>query len=715
MQKLYIFFITLLLCSSSTTFSQTSDFDTKGKDFWIAFPPNFHGTGTDDDNDYLYLYISAEIPTKGVISFRGQQNVSFSITAASPIFTYKVFYKAIELLDAEESEKPSPRAFHITSENEVTVYGLSKAEKTSDAFLAFPTDVLGTNYYVMSYNSDDSQRDSENDTPSQFAVVASEDATTITITLPTKVINSRQGGPRIREITLNKGQVYLLQAKPSTNDDLTGSHITSNKPIAVFGSQQRAAIPYDYNGNRDFLIEEMPAVSKWGYDAYLLPLPKPNKGTGNYNLDIFRILASEDGTQVTINKRLVKTLKAGDFYEGDLTEAAAITSSAPILVSLYKKSTGGDDNSSDPYMMLVPPAEQFLKSYRWINSQVYDTTTERRWTGRRYEDVQVIKPIYDQQFVIVVAPNSAVTSVKLDNATPKEKFIAIPNSDYSFATISVQDGVHTISADSGIGIYVFGYGNADSYGYIGGMNMINTKFVSSTIKPLDISAASGDIVRLPLILDSLQAKPRIQSVGIDHFTATIQFNATLLTPTDTSQRGKIANGFQTATITGKYANQLSGDTLTTIELTAGLGDAESTPIDILTFTWFDTAGDTIDSKNSVKSATFRLTDVWTDPTHGVRLINPQEGTMSLSIEPNPTTSFPVNVILSGQIEPTATLIIYTLMGRQVADYSRQLRNELTTGGDTKTLQISLPNISKGVYFLRLASGENSIVRSLLVE
>lgn len=713
MQKVFFFLIAFLLLSANSTYAQTSDFDTKGKDFWLAFPPNFHGSSTQDDDDFLYIYISADMPTKGTISFRGKPDVAFSITATQPLFTHKVPYRDYELLDAGNSEKPSSRAFHITANNEVTVYGLSKAAKTSDAFLALPTDVLGNNYYVMSYNSDNNA--SQTETPSQFIVIATEDSTSVTITLPPKILNSRQLGGKVRTITLQKGESYLVQANPYSDDDLTGTHITSSKPIAVSGAQQRAAIPYTNNqAARDFIIEEMPAVTKWGYDAYLVPFPEPASKTGNGYTDIFRILASENGTVVSQNGIKIATLNAGQFYQGNLTAAATISSTAPILVALFKKSTtpngglGSGGYDSDPFMMLVPPAEQFMKSYRWINSQASSTTRDF------FGNVTVTK-VYDQQFVIVVAPDSAIKSILVDNKAPVEKFIPIPQSNYSYATITSSDGVHTISADSGIGIYVFGYGNADSYGYIGGMNMINTKFVSSAIKPLDISAASGDTVLLPLILDSLQAKPRIQSVGIDHYTATVRFNATLLTPTNETQRGPIVNGFQTATITGKYTNQRAGDTLTTINLTAGLGDAESTPIDILAFTWFDAAGDTIDSKNSAKSAVFHLTDVWTDPTHGIRLINPQEGMMSLSIEPNPAASLPVTISFGGEIDPTATLIVYSMMGRQIADFSRQFRSSIPTGGAPGTLQLALPNLAKGVYFIRLASGENSIVRSLLVE
>lgn len=696
--RISLILFVVLFCTKLLT-AQTKDFDTKGTDFWLTFPPNIHQNG----DDSLYIYIAADTITKGAISFPGQSTRTFVITDIKNIYTYRVSYNNYELLDGNSSETASNRTFHITTDNQVTVYGLSKADKTSDAFLVLPTDVLGLDYYVMSYNSDNK---GDPITPSQFAIIATQDATKVTITLST----NRTSKTNLKTITttLQKGQSYLVQANSSSNDDLTSSHISSNKPIAVVGSQQRAAIPYtNTSAARDFLIEQMIPVTTWGYDAFLVPFPEPTTGTGNTNNDIYRIIAARDNTQITLNGINLTTLKAGQMYQGILTQAAAISSSEPIMVALFKKSTNSFGNfssrDSDPFMMLVPPAEQFLKSYKWINSQAYKTNGWQTTT------------VYKEQFVIVVAPNSAIQSIRLDNKVTSVKFTAIPTSSYSYATISVTDGVHSISANEGIGIYVFGYGPADSYGYIGGMNMINTAYITSTVKPLDITASPGEVVNLPLILDSVKAKPTIQSAGVDHFTAKLRFNATLLTSLEESQRGIIENGIQTITVTGSYTGQTKGDTLAVVPLVAGLGDSESTPIDMLEFHWFGIAGDTIASTNGLKSAVFTLKDVFNHPKDGKRLINPQEGSISLSIEPNPSSTLPVSINVGGDISANATLIIYNSIGRQIVDISNQLRTAFTGANPTTSFQFTQPNLPKGLYFVRLASDINSIVRPFVFE
>ncbi|MBI3259772.1 MAG: T9SS type A sorting domain-containing protein [Ignavibacteriae bacterium] len=680
---------------------EIKDFDTRGNDFWLAFPPNIH----DGNKDSLYIYIGAEKPTKGTISFPGIPVTKFEIRNVNNLYTYAVSYSDFEIAPGS-SETSTKIAFHIVTDSQVTVYALSKAEKTSDAFLVLPTNVLGLDYYVMSYNSHGIGNPA---TPSQFVVIATQDATKVAIALS----SNRAPGTilKTRTVNLQKGESYLVRANSYTTDDLTGTHVTSNKPIAVLGSHQRAAIPYTSNQlNRDFLIEQMIPVNTWGYDAYLVPLPEPSTGTGNeFNNDIYRILAARDNTQIMYNGKLLTTLKAGQMYAGQLTEAASISANRPIMVALFKKSTEGQGGYiSDPFMMLVPPADQFLKSYRWVNSQVY--IKRRDWGGSEF-----IGKVYEEQYVIVVAPNSSISSIRLDGAVRNERFNTIPNSVYSYAAMKVSDGVHSIIANEGIGIYVLGYGPADSYGYIGGMNMVNTTSMTSSVKPLNISASPGETVNLPLILDSIKGKPNIEAIGIDHYTATLRFNATLLTPLVESQRGKIENGFQTIMITGGYSGQGNSDTLATIPMVAGLGDAESTPIDLIDFHWFGIAGDTITSTNGLKSAIFTLKDVFNHSKDGKRLINPQEGRISLSIEPNPTSSLPISIILGGEILPNSTLIIYNTIGRKVADLTSQL-STVPIGGSAPTyISFTQPNLSQGVYFVRLASGEFSIVRPLIYQ
>jgi hypothetical protein len=65
-----------------------------------------------------------------------------------------------------------------------------------------------------------------------------------------------------------------------------------------------------------------------------------------------------------------------------------------------------------------------------------------------------------------------MASLLLDgNPIQLSNFKPIPTTKYFYANIRVNDGVHTISCYDKIGVYVYGYGVANSYGYTGGMSM----------------------------------------------------------------------------------------------------------------------------------------------------------------------------------------------------------------------------------------------------
>jgi hypothetical protein len=88
----------------------------------------------------------------------------------------------------------------------------------------------------------------------RFAVVATVDA-------PRDhhaVGHGRQpGGRGAYTITLNRGQTYQTHSNPSPSD-LTGTLITSDQPISVFGGH-RANIPQGHTFC-DHLVEQLPPV-----------------------------------------------------------------------------------------------------------------------------------------------------------------------------------------------------------------------------------------------------------------------------------------------------------------------------------------------------------------------------------------------------------------------------------------------------------------------
>jgi len=475
-------------------------FDTKGVDFRLAFLPNYHnnyGGGSDERSDSIYIFIVADKPTTGKIEYKDRYGndylEEFTIPNPNQIYTFKLshydfevgsYNRSGDILDPNDArnqcEKVAGNSFHITTDNEVTVYAHSQAVTTSDAFLVLPTDVLGREYIILSYNSDGSGYTSGypsmfylngSSTPSQFLIVASEDNTTVTISPSTETYRH---GRAPFTVNLNKGQVYLVQAKiTETNlrSDLTGTIVESDKPIAIFSGQQRALVPVG-NANlesRDYIAEQMLPVNTWGQNAYVIPYVTPPDATSQ-GTDIYRVIAGRNGTDVNINGVFEKRLDRGEFFEKPLTGSATIEASGPILVAEYKKTAkpkgGAASPLSDPFMMLVPPKEQFMAQYSVINTQAYE------------KDIWSANKVYDLHYIAIVAPFEATDKTVIDaKLIDKKEFKLIQGSnDYYYANIAVSEGPHRVSSGANIGVYVYGFGGANSYGYVGGMSMTRFDF-----------------------------------------------------------------------------------------------------------------------------------------------------------------------------------------------------------------------------------------------
>ena len=91
----------------------------------------------------------------------------------------------------------------------------------------------------------------------------------------------------------------------------------------------------------------------WGKDYLTSPLK-------NRNGDEFRILAKDNGTVVTINGGAPINLNAGQYYETYLTTASYINANKPICVAQYSRGAACDNTTSDPFMIILSPIEQFI-------------------------------------------------------------------------------------------------------------------------------------------------------------------------------------------------------------------------------------------------------------------------------------------------------------------------------------------------------------------
>ncbi len=396
--------------------------DSLGKEYWVTFMQNYEGSYPTD----LSLFISGPQSTSGTVSVPGiTWSQDFTVTPGA-VTTVAVPTSAMLTLG---SGTPEEKAVHVTSAAEVAVYGLNRQKYTTDAYAGLPVDVLSTEHMVLAWPAPYHA--------SEFAVVASEDDTDVTYT-PTANTTAGDTAGAAKTVSLDKGQALPVS---STAGDLTGTPITSTKPVSVFSGQQCANIPSTGYGYCDHIVEQIPPTSTWGKEFLTVPLKTRTKG------DTFRMIASEDATTVSIDGTAVATLDRGQFHQQIIDGKSKVSADKPILVAQYSNGTTYDKVTSDPFMMLVSPTEQYLNEYTFATPA----------SG------------FSKNFVNVVVPTAAIDDVSLDGAAvPAGEFAQIADTAFSGAQLDLVAGSHAVTSKKPLGIYVYGFDTDDSYGYPGG-------------------------------------------------------------------------------------------------------------------------------------------------------------------------------------------------------------------------------------------------------
>jgi IgGFc binding protein len=423
-----------------------------GREFYVAFGPNLGaetGTTTRSADE---LYITSRVATRGTVEVPALSYFQTFMTVADSITTIRLpngnnFTATVELDESMEEQVIRGMAVHITSDSDVAVFGLNHKEYSSDAFLGLPTRVLGTSYRTMNYvNSNDGFGKT---TPGEFWIVATQDSTNVVIT-PHDFVKRLPHTDSTIAVRLNKGESYLVQGQLTAANDLTGSLIVSDRPIAVFSGHKRTAIPdtalaTDGNPSRDHLVEQLPPMSAWGDSAIVIPFATSTLP------DLVRVVCANDNTEISINGVPVgKTFNAGDFYE--ITHLQGVTSvqaSKPILVGQYMHTSYGSISNppqayGDPALSLVFPVEQFASSYTIVS---------------------ILNPsAFTTNFVNIVAPDTVLLDGKrIGNSA----FHSVPGSRFAYAQLQIAQGTHTLTSAMPFGVTVYALGPADSYAYPG--------------------------------------------------------------------------------------------------------------------------------------------------------------------------------------------------------------------------------------------------------
>ncbi len=390
---------------------------------------------------------------------------------------------------------------------------------SNDASLLLPTHILGTSYVAVTQehsNTFDFLGSPADQMSGHLTIVAPSDSTTVTIK-SSAITNPSPAGYSPVVPAMNKGEVrtFLLnrydvlqlasgyggaQLECSANglgqvcrmdNDLTGTVVSADHPIAVFGGAACGLKPYN-KGYCDHLEEQVFPFATWGkqfvaQQSHAVRVTSGGFATAaNAAPDYWKVVAGcppsqcPNGTLVTLstppgagdvlppNRCLNGTslaantcrLAGGTAMEFHSKSNFTLTGDQPIAVAQFfagQSATTGFDlaTTGDPSFVLLPPVEQWRSTYTVLAA-----------------------PGIKDNYLGLVIDDSKVASVEVDGAAISG-FSAIAGTSFGVKNHPVSVGTHTVnvvpkpgqSPLPGAGIIIYGFDSYVSYGYTGGLDL----------------------------------------------------------------------------------------------------------------------------------------------------------------------------------------------------------------------------------------------------
>ncbi|XP_078665918.1 uncharacterized protein LOC144908255 isoform X2 [Branchiostoma floridae x Branchiostoma belcheri] len=326
--------------------------DNRGTEFVVGFLQNYE----DGELDLLLTGASSEPAIVTIIA-----------PGASYIEQLVVTDAAVQVVTLPNStmlrgHERAQKGVLVTADREIILYGVNKGSYASDGFLGLPVDVLGKEFFVVSYTP------ASGEWPSEFAIFGVKNDTLINVTVKGTVYHDDKYYNAGSVITFSLDRLEAIQFQGWNLSDLTGTHIVSDKPVSVMSGVRCTNVPNHYYWC-DHLVEHIPPVNTWGRRFVTVPLAGRQEG------NTFRLVAARNGTTVNVTGVSPRTLASGEFWELDFSSSTykSITSSQPIMVLQYSKALRWNYFGKGSFMMYLPSVEQFAADYTFTTVDTWDS------------------------------------------------------------------------------------------------------------------------------------------------------------------------------------------------------------------------------------------------------------------------------------------------------------------------------------------------------
>ena len=361
------------------------------------------------------------------------------------------------------------KGIYITATGEgIVVIGQSIEAGSSDSFFALPIIELG-DHYVYYGISQPSGIFLSSYYIGSILIVGTENNTMIRL-MPNQPVNISMNSA-VAHLTsgeeysfvINRLETFLI----GSPEDLSGTKITTDRPVSVFSGHQCADVPWDAY-SCDYLVEQIPPTALWGKTYYVAPLADKVSYT-------IKILAAYNST--TVNIYCNNTMESHVINEGKFVnrtsgtkEYCAIYSNKQVLVVQFSHggSEEGIHNSNhhghgDPMMTIVPATNQYLDNFNFL--------TFVHGAFLHYANFIVMEQYYQPRMIYLIGSG-------INRSLETEQWVPIQVNNtieaYAASVRNIPRGmvqIYHTNTTAQMMAFAYGFAGYIGYGYIGGIHL----------------------------------------------------------------------------------------------------------------------------------------------------------------------------------------------------------------------------------------------------
>lgn len=484
-------FISLLFifCAGVTAFAQSLppqffDNSNAGTEYYLTFLPAWPIAGGNND---IRIHVYSPVETQVTVEVTAD---GFSRTKTVkpntvtefnlPVMVAQPYYKTDQYPSPKETIYRK-KAVHIVAKDPVIVYGATRYEASSDAFLGIPVSGLGTEYIIASFaDMSDNSTGVGPYMPSEAGIVAAFDNTQVHFTLGGNPVTRTSGGMKpgdTKTFVLDRGDV-LPFASFGKGGDLSGSKVVASRPVAVISGSYCSYIPDEFTSPCDHLLEmELPAYT-WGKEYAV------TKIFGRQQNPWIKVMAREPDTKIFRNGQHIATIRDAGGVEGfgyisrrtwdGLPANFVISADKPISVTQFNPGEDDDDVPSEPFQLALTPADHFMKDVVFTSPGIGDGK------GFTHNYVNLVFALDNDggmpdDLEMAVVENNEFHWIRVSEkfgAFFEKLLVNINGRQYGVRTIKLPgDGIYRFRAFYPLAAYCYGFSPLEAYAYPAGASL----------------------------------------------------------------------------------------------------------------------------------------------------------------------------------------------------------------------------------------------------